>query len=474
MIRVLSVEEMLSAESSIKNLGVTEEILVSRAGNAIAEEILSRFKGGRILFVCGKGNNGADGKVAASILSQKHGFKVGVVDAFSSDNHNFNDWDIVVDCIFGTGLNRCVTGQALKTINDINCSKAYKIAVDLPSGLSGNGGVVLGACVKADLTIAIQEYKLGHFFGDGVECSGELSVKDIGISVWGDDYARLIDASDARACFPKRRKNTSKGSYGRSCIIGGSKSFCGAPLLASLACLKTGVGYTTVAVPDCIYNSVAGKNPECITYSLSSNDGAIKFDEKNLKGLLGYDSIAVGMGLTTSNETFKVVKYLLENYLGNLIVDADALNSLATYGVQYLKNAKCKVLITPHPKEFSRLTGLDIKDILLNPVYYAQNFAKEFSVSVLLKGTVSVLTDGVRTLVNTTGCSGMAKGGSGDVLSGIIAGVSARNELFASAMAGAYIAGLSGEIAEGKFNAYSVLPTDQINCIFLAINAILE
>ncbi len=474
MIRVLSVEEMISAENAIKNLGVTEETLVMRAGGAIAEEILSRFKGGRILFVCGKGNNGADGKVASAVLMQKHGFKVGVCEVDGNLSAFEKEWDVIVDCIFGTGLNREVTGNPLKVIKAINNAKGYKIAVDLPSGLGGNGGVILGACVKADLTIAIQEYKLGHFFGDGVENSGELVVKDIGISVWGDDYARLTENSDALQCFPKRRKNTSKGSYGRACVIGGSKRFCGAPLLASSACLKTGVGYTTLAVPDCIFNAVAGKNPESIVYTLSCENGAVKFSEDEIKPLLTYDSIAVGMGLTDTEETFKVVKYLLENYSGNLILDADGLNSLAVYGKDCLKNAKCKVVITPHPKEFSRLTGLDIKEILLKPVHYAKQFAKEYFVTVLLKGTVSVITDGERTFINTTGCSGMAKGGSGDVLSGIIAGISARNELLLSACAGAYIAGLAGEIAQSKFNSYCALPTDQIDCIYLAINDILE
>ena len=474
MIRVLSVEEMISAESSIKNLGVTESTLVSRAGNAIAEEISTRFKGGRILFVCGKGNNGADGKVASSILSQKHGFKVGVTEVNGNLSAFQKEWDIIVDCIFGTGLNREVTGNALKAINAINNAKAYKIAVDLPSGLSGNGGVIMGVAVKADLTIAIQEYKYGHFFGDGVEYSGELTVKDIGISVWGDDYSTLIGKDDALVCFPKRRKNTSKGSYGRTCTLGGSKRFCGAPLLASSASLKTGVGYVTLAVPDCIYNAVASKNPECITYSLKDSDGVVVFDEENVKGLLGYDSIAVGMGFTVSEEVYKIVKYLLENYTGNLIIDADGLNSLSLYGLEALKTAKCNVLLTPHPKEFSRMTGLDLKEVLLNPVFYAKKFAKEYSVSVLLKGTTSVVTDGERSFINTTGCTGMAKGGSGDVLSGVIAGISAKRNLLESACAGMYIAGLAGEIAEKKLNPYSTLPTDQISCLYLAINEILN
>ena len=192
MERVLSVAQMRTAdEFTINNLGVDETELVYRAGKSVADEIIKRFRGGRVLVCIGKGNNGADGRVVAEILSKVHGFTVTTLLASCNTNKVFDrQFDIVVDCLFGTGLNREVDGKYKNLIENINALNAYVVSCDIPSGLNGDTGKVMGVAIKANLTVAIQEYKLGHFLNDGPDYSGEVVAKDIGISIWDDNCVK--------------------------------------------------------------------------------------------------------------------------------------------------------------------------------------------------------------------------------------------------------------------------------------------
>ena len=206
MERILSVAEMRAAdEFTINKTGVSSEILVERAGAAVAEEINRRFKGGRVLVCTGKGNNGADGKVVAAILSKLHGFSVST---FSAEVGFFKifekKFDIIVDCLFGTGLNKEITGRYKTAVEKINESGAFVVSCDIPSGINGDNGKVMGVAVKANLTVAIQEYKLGHFLNEGVDYSGKVVARDIGISVWTETCAHRITDRDAAALFPER------------------------------------------------------------------------------------------------------------------------------------------------------------------------------------------------------------------------------------------------------------------------------
>ena len=187
MIRVLTVNEMQQADKfTIENLGVSESELISRAGNAVKEEIERIFVGGRVLFVCGIGNNGKDGVEASKLLKFTHGFSVNCINADETALIELDKpYDIIVDCIFGTGLKREVTGVYKAVIEKINCKKAKVVSVDIPSGLNGDNGLPLGVAVKADYTICIQELKVGLLLNDGRDYSGEISTKDIGISIWG-------------------------------------------------------------------------------------------------------------------------------------------------------------------------------------------------------------------------------------------------------------------------------------------------
>ena len=465
MERVLSVNQMQQADRfTIEKLGICEDELVKRAGDAVASVIKEHFLGGRVLVCVGKGNNGKDGLVVADILSKQHGFSVSVFNAETCFYKILEkDYDIVVDCLFGTGLNRNIEGKYADIINKINSINAFRIACDIPSGINGDTGEIMGVAVKSNMTIAIQEYKLGHFFGDGIDYCGQVICKDIGISVWDEDVVKKVGETEAEHLFERRNRNVNKGSFGKTCLIGGSQDFSGSVLLsASATCaLKSGVGYTYLVVPSTLYNAYVGKKPECILIAINIDEN--KVDNIALNKILTCNSIAVGMGMTTSKSTYNVVNFLLKNYNGTLIIDADGLNSLSKYGKECLKDKKCQVVLTPHVGEFARLLGVDKTQISKDIVLYAKNFAKEFGVILAVKSAVSVITDGEETFLNTTGCSGMAKAGSGDALSGLIAGVLARTSFSAENVAGClYVFGKAGEFAQKKGCDYTITTTEII------------
>ena len=479
MERILSVAEMRAAdEFTIKSTGVSSEILVERAGAAVAEEITKRFKGGRVLVCMGKGNNGADGKVIAAILSKLHGFSVST---FSAEVGFFKifekKFDIIIDCLFGTGLNKEITGRYKTAVEKINESGAFIVSCDIPSGINGDNGKVMGVAVKANLTVAIQEFKLGHFLNQGIDYSGKVVAKDIGISVWTENCAERVTDRDAALMFPERPRNIHKGSSPKVLIMGGSKQYSGSVLLsyAALCAYKTGAGYAAVAVPDCLFNVVAGINPECIIHSLPCDGDKLIFDENALKLLLEYDAIAFGMGATTSEETYKILSYIIKNYTGRLLIDADGINSLAVFGKEVLKSAerKCSIVLTPHIGEFCRISGKDKEEVLENPIAVAKDFAKEYRVTVLLKNAVSVITDGNVAVINTTGNNGMAKAGSGDVLSGFTAGLLTRDDepIMCVAVA-AYLFGKAGDLALKAQNEYAMTATDIVANLYKAINSV--
>lgn len=477
MERILTSAQMRSADRyTIELLGVSEETLVERAGAAVADEIIKRFRGGRVLVCVGKGNNGADGKVIAEILSTKHGFSVAVLNVFNGIFKLLdNKFDIIVDCIFGTGLNRAVEGKYKTVIEKINSSGAFVVACDIPSGLNGDTGFAMGAAVKANLTVAIQEYKLGHFLNDGPDYCGVTVSRDIGISIWDDDYIKRLNDFDLLPFFGKRKRNVHKGNFGKTAIIGGSKNFSGSVILSltALAALKTGIGYSDLAIPESLYQGYMGVVPECTFTPIKDCNGNIVFDKNSLDKLLKYDCVAIGMGMGVSEEIYKTLVYFLRNFTGILLIDADGLNSLSVYGISVLKEKKCRVILTPHIGEFSRLSGLNKATIMSDIINSAKDFAKEFGIVLLLKSAVSVITDGDVAILNTAGCSGMAKGGSGDVLSGVVAGLAARCGYSVETVAAAsYLFGKAGEIAESKQNPFTVTATDIISSLSDAINSL--
>lgn len=277
----------------------------------------------------------------------------------------------------------------------------------------------------------------------------------------------VCDRALVKELLPKRVRNSHKGSYGRAAIVGGCAEYTGAPYLSAAACLRAGAGYTTLFLPADILPYYLLKSPEILLKSISDG-GRVAFKRENFEKLLEYDCIAYGMGMGVSESVAQGAAYLLRRFTGRLIIDADGLNSLAKYEKEGLKTlckqTKSDVIFTPHVKEFSRLCGKELQEILENPAAIAKTFAAEYGVTLLLKNSVSILTDGTRVWKNETGNSGQAKGGSGDVLAGIIAGLCAAGaSAFEGGCAAAYLAGKSAEFAAEKLSEYSVTATELIS-----------
>lgn len=469
MEKVLTNAQMRRAdEYTIDKLNVSSEILMRRAGLALAEVVKKYAKGKSVTVVCGTGNNGGDGYVCAERLFED-GYNVKVYAAegklsddcsreraaYKGEYCDFISGDIIVECLFGTGLSRSVEGEFLKIINRINSLNAFKISADIPGGLNGDNGLAMGAGVRADLTVAIAEYKTGHFLNDGADYTGELVKADIGITCPQDNYSHIFCDGDVKIFYPKRRRNTHKGDYGTAQLVVGSDRYIGAAVLAAEAALKSGCGYVKVCTSEKVKLSVAAKVPQAIF-----SDG-IDFSAQ---------AVAIGCGTGVSESVYGNIVRLLKEYKGTLIIDADGLNSLSKYGRGVLCEKSCKVVLTPHVKEFSRISGLETGEILQNPVKAARDFALKYGVTVLLKNAVSVISDGERTAILGRGNSSLSKGGSGDMLCGYTCGTAARGvEAFYAAAVASYTIGVCAEICSAEKTEYCVTSKDIIKNLHSAV-----
>lgn len=473
---------------TMKEKGVPSLLLMERAGIALAETAMEMSEG-KIVCLCGGGNNGGDGFVCARVLkgSGKEVTVVCTAEEFSPDCRvNMEKWiaaggelltdipngcDLLVDCLYGTGFHGTLSGidEALvKKAVQMRAEGMKILSADIPSGVNGNNGFAEGVAIFADKTLCIGERKAGVVLGDGIDYAGEVVCADIGIELpEGETYAQVLDSAFIRTALPKRRRNSNKGSYGKAAIVAGSPEYTGAAYLSAAACLRSGAGYTALFVPGGLLLQYTLRLPEILLKSINDGD-RYAFNPKNMRQLLSYDSIAYGMGMGVSEEVAKGATWLLHHYEGRLILDADGLNSLATYGMEglsalfYLK--KCDVLLTPHAKELSRLLGVETNHVLRGGLDLVKDTAKRLGVSILLKNAVSVLSDGKRILVNVTGCSGQAKAGSGDVLSGLIAGLCAMGVSACDGGGlGAYLTGKAAELATLKTGEYSLTASDVIS-----------
>lgn len=474
-------------EYTIGTLGVPSLLLMERAGIALADEAEAVAPHGKICCVCGGGNNGGDGFVCARILRSR-GREVTVVfyaEKQSADCRvNMEKWTasggevmtelsekpaLIVDCLYGTGFRGSLLDKdmsVVKTIHILKKQGAKVLSADIPSGVNGENGRVEGIAVFADRTLCIGELKMGVLLGDGIDHVGEIKRTDIGIKLPTGEYASLIDRENVRLLLPERKRNSHKGTYGKAAIVAGSLEYTGAAYLAASACLRSGAGYTALFAPSDILPYYILKAPEILLKSTNEGD-RYAFNEEYMQECLAYDSIAYGMGMGVSEEVAFGAAWLVTHYEGKLILDADGLNSLALYKKEELsqifKDKKCDVLLTPHGKEFSRLSGIGVKEVISEGVSVAKALAEKWDVSVLLKNAVSVITDGKRTALNASGCSGQAKGGSGDVLSGVLAGLCAMGlSAYEAGIVGAYLFGKAAELAARETGEYSLTATDVI------------
>lgn len=435
MLTALTKSEIRQAELIAIKGGISEIELIKKAADALYES--ANFVDKRIVVFCGSGKNGADGLALACnlLLNGQDVCVIFVFDKICEEGKYFFDKyvklngkykkfvekekinaDIVVDCIFGTGINGEINGVPLKAINAVNSSGAYVISADIPSGLNSDTGEVTGACVKADLTVSFSERKIGYEYGSGRDYTGKVVYADMPIPKL-NGKVNIIEESDI--VLKRRNKNIHKGTAGRVYIIAGSPTFSGAAILsesAARAALKSGAGLVTLVVPYSLREVYQKRVTESTLSFLPDTEGSILFDKFMLDKIIDKaDVICIGMGLGVNSELFKTVEYLTENFDKPLVIDADAINCLEGKKIKFKPN----VILTPHIKEFERLIGKKIG----NPFIDGMNFAKGNNVNLHLKSTCSLTFSPFSDCIfaNATLGNELAKGGSGDVLSGIIA-----------------------------------------------------
>ena len=285
-----------------------------------------------------------------------------------------------------------------------------------------------------------------------------------------------IEISDIKEKFKMRESNSNKGDYGYVGIMGGCIEYSGAVKLANLSCcsLKSGAGVARLIIPKTIASSVAPYLLEQTIFTIDDEDSKMKFNQNQIEDSLDkIKALAIGMGWNKSTEYEKILEYILLNYEIPVVIDADGLNTLANMNLEILNKTKCKIILTPHLKEFERLSEISLENIKENSINIAKEFAKKYNVILLLKGPTTIVTDGKKVYLVKKGCPGMATAGSGDVLSGILVGLLGYNKADTLTVAtGAYLNGLAGEIAQDKYTDISQMAHNTIECIPEAIKKI--
>lgn len=483
---ILTVSAMRESDARTITGGVPGRELMFRAGKAIFDRVAWKPP---VAILCGSGNNAGDGYVIAKLLqdagtpcelirladkSSEDGAyylslcrEAGVPERLWESGLSFSGYGTVVDCLFGTGFRGGVTGEAAEAIERVNESGAYVVSVDINSGLNGNSG--LGdPCVLSDLTASVGSFQPGHFLNAAKDVMKEKINCDIGISPI-DNHIGLIEEADVAPLFRPRANNAHKGTYGYIALISGSKRYSGAIRLAGMAnaAMRSGVGVVKLAVPDLLWPVVAPAVLESTVFPLSDDGDGIVFREKEFAELTGNTrTAAFGMGIGTGDGAGQALAWLLEHFTGRLIIDADGLTLLSRMDKEKIRGAAGRLILTPHVKEFSRLTGLTVQEILEDPVGTGEAYARETGAVVLLKGPATVVTDGEQTRITDAGCAGMATAGSGDVLSGILSAVEAvAPDPLEGAAAAAWINGKAGELAQSRFGSVSMTAGDTADCV---------
>ncbi len=483
-------------EYAINVIGIPQMVLMERAALAVYDYIQSKFnKTAKVLVVVEGGNNGGDGLALARIL-HSNGYDVEVYwgevlgktsEAFKAQleiarklNIKFADdilnygYDIVVDAVFGAGLNRAITGKLADIVNAMNDVEAFKLAVDIPSGIDSTNGYVLGTAFRADATVTFAIMKMGLLTGMGYEYSGQLTVADIGVPKKAIDYIEpdlyTYEGSDVDRLLPHRKLDSHKGSFGKIGVIGGSKNMAGAAMFAAEASYRMGCGLVRICTVEENREIMQSKLPEAMLTTFDEKDkNSIR---EAVKSVMEWsDVIILGPGLSTKEYASYIVEKVLRDYKETIVLDADGLNIVAK-NKQWLETSAADIIITPHLAEMSRLTGVKTGDIKSNKYQVARNFAKDNDIIVVLKDSRTVVSDGgVQAYINTTGNNGMATGGSGDVLAGIIGGLCGqRMSAFEAAKLGVCIHGLAGQEAAISKGRYSMIASD----IVRGITAVLD
>ncbi|MBM7854882.1 NAD(P)H-hydrate epimerase [Desulfohalotomaculum tongense] len=504
--RVVTAAEMREIDRvAVEEYGIPGVVLMENAGRKVVEvvcrQLNNNVKGKAVTVFVGKGNNGGDGLVVARhLLNMGADVRVLMVadpgELTGDAGLNLAIWekmgqrvypihqpnginlvkvslmstDLIVDAMYGTGFRGTVNEKIGRVIQLINASGIPVVAVDIPSGLEADTGKIAGPCIKATVTVTFGLPKLGMVLEAGGGVIGSMEVVDISLPkqlLYDEKIKRwLLDAGLVKKRLPRRKPDAHKGDFGRVMVLAGSTGMEGAAVLTATACLRAGAGLVTLAVPEKIHHTVAGLVPEVMTLPLPSVEGAlsVKSLDTILEKLENVDVLAVGPGLSRHGETVQLVHQLLPQVKIPMVLDADGLNALAE-DKTVLESIGAPAVLTPHPGEMARILGLSIKEVQNNRVPLVQQCAESWGCTVLLKGARTLIAAPEGELyINPTGNSGMATAGSGDVLTGIIAGLAAQGmDITSAAASGAYLHGLAGDRASEHLGSHGLLAGEIIN-----------
>lgn len=487
---VMTSRQIRALELNAEYFGVSRLQLMENAGRCVANEIASRFKPEktRVCFFCGLGGNGGDGFVAARHLACS-GFRVHIIlaggveeiedkeakrnwrclqslkrsinfdDVYDSSINVDIEADVVVDALLGVGLKGPLRSPILQLVRRINEMEAFRVSIDVPTGINSDSGDVLGDAVKANLTITFHKLKPGLLRAK--DYTGDLTVKCIGLP---SEFEQNAGPGDVYLVATPRPPEARKGEFGRLLVMGGSEVFSGAPALVALAALRVGIDIVFIAAPEKTAYTIASMSPNLITIKLQGKH----LRPSNLAVLKRYiassSAVVIGPGLGIHIETNDAVKNiinLIEERNIPLLIDADGLKVFA----KLKQKLRCPLILTPHSGEYQILTGKEPPKKLRERAADVQKTAVEFNAVILLKGHIDIISNGKQMKFNFTGNPGMTVGGTGDVLSGIIGALLARKvDPFEAAVAGAFINGAAGDFVR-KEKGYHMVSTDIIDWI---------
>jgi NAD(P)H-hydrate epimerase len=502
--RVLNSAQMREADQrTIDEIGIPSLVLMENAGRqavAAMESMFSDLAERRVAILCGRGNNGGDGFVVARTLVQR-GVDVsvfllgrvadvrgdartnleilgrlGVTVVEVSDSQAWelhfsevSDCTLIVDAIFGTGLNAPVAGLIESVIADVNASGIPVVSIDLPSGLSADSPDPIGPSIEAGLTITLAAPKLPLVLPPGETHAGDIVIADIGIPaeiIAGVEGPRveLLTRAGMRDLITPRTPDSHKGDYGRVLVVGGSRGKTGAAHLAAMGALRSGAGLVTIATPASCQPVVAAMAPEYMTQALDETDRGLAAEGVDRVLEMARDVIALGPGLGQAPATREFITLLVDRATMPLVIDADGLNAFSDDPDRLAGREGRDVIITPHPGEMARLVGMSTAEVQANRLDVARNFASAHHLYVVLKGhRTLVATPDEKVFINPTGNPGMATGGTGDVLTGMIAAWLAQLlDAEAACKLAVYLHGMAGDLAEADEGEVSMTAADVV------------
>ena len=500
---------------TIEDIGIPSLVLMENAGRQVVAAIEAAYEqqlGGRVAVLCGRGNNGGDGFVVARTLLQRGVdtavFVIGPLADVRGDARTNLDilgrlgvtvveigdeqtWELhfsevsqctlIVDAILGTGLKSSVAGMLETVFADVNASDIPIVAVDLPSGLSADTPQLIGDCVSAAMTVTLGAPKLPLVLPPGEVHAGDVVIADIGIPyevIDGLDgpYVDLLTPEQLRELIEPRTADSHKGDFGRVTVVAGSVGKTGAAFLAGMGALRSGAGLVTIATPGSCQPIVASMSPEVMTEPLPEADGSVSAQGIERALQLSHDVIACGPGLGRTREASSFVRALVDRATVPLVLDADALTLLAEEPGKVLGRDDRDVIITPHPGEMARLTGMTVEEVQGNRLQIAADFATTHRLYVVLKGHRTVIaTPTGRVFINPTGNPGMATAGTGDVLTGMIAAWLAQLlDAEAACRISVFLHGAAGDLAEAACGQIAMTSVDLLDRLGDSVSALLN